>query len=475
MRHAPSAIRSFFLGRQTQSESEIRPSELTRVFDRPFRVIHSILKQASPKWITLAAMSVQVAALLVVAFPATPLSAQEQGGWAYEAGPVDLRVTRTDGKIKVAGFSAFQLPERFVWCGSPIREGDRYYLFYSAWESGPKIPRFENSWVLYSKIGVAVSDSPYGGFREVSLFLKGRKDQGDPAAWDAQMVHNPCIQRFGGTFYLYHGGSRDPGEPAPGAPGAKLSQRDRVRLNQKIGVVEFASIEALLAGSFTRRDQPILTPRTRVKPGEVVDPSPAGTVAWPDNLIVVNPAVVHRPSDRKYLLYFKGNFYDPSWRGVHGVAIGDTPTGPFSALDAFVFDVEDKQGRKVSAEDPFVWYHRKDALFYAVLKDFTGKLTSGTPGLALMQSADGIRWHPAPEPLFMKKELRLKDGSRLPVDRLERPQLLLNENDDPIVLFAACSIDNANPKQDGGTFNVQIPLEKVWRPASKPSKPEPKN
>jgi len=61
----------------------------------------------------------------------------------------------------------------------------------------------------------------------------------------------------------------------------------------------------------------------------------------------------------------------------------------------------------------------------------------------------------------MKKELILKDGTQIKVNRLERPQLLLDENDDPIVLFAACSIDNAYPKQDGGTFNVQIPLKKV--------------
>jgi hypothetical protein len=174
----------------------------------------------------------RVVILLLVALLATPLAARAQAGWVYEAGPVDLVVTRANGKITVEGFSVFQLPERFVWCGSPIRVGDQYHLFYSAWESGPTIPPFVNSWVIYSKIGVAVSDSPYGGFREVSLFLKGRKDQGDPSAWDAQMVHNPFIQRLGGTFFLYHGGSRDPGAGDPGSRGAKLSMRDRVRLNQ---------------------------------------------------------------------------------------------------------------------------------------------------------------------------------------------------------------------------------------------------
>ncbi|HKL34630.1 MAG TPA: hypothetical protein VJ919_18965, partial [Tangfeifania sp.] len=138
-----------------------------------------------------------------------------------------------------------------------------------------------------------------------------------------------------------------------------------------------------------------------------------------------------------------------------------TPAGPFSATDQFVFDVDDGTGEKVSAEDPFVWYHRKDSCFYAVVKDFTGKLTRSEPGLALLKSEEGLEWSPTDYPLFMKKELLLKDGTTLKVDRLERPQLLLDENDDPIVLYAACSIDPANNKQDGGTFNVQIPIEKV--------------
>jgi hypothetical protein len=90
-----------------------------------------------------------------------------------------------------------------------------------------------------------------------------------------------------------------------------------------------------------------------------------------------------------------------------------------------------------------------------------------------MRSADGIDWQPAPEPLFMRKELRLKDGTRLALARLERPQLLLDEDDDPMVLFAACSVDDADRKQDGGTFNVQVPIKRVRRAhsLSAPSRP----
>lgn len=389
----------------------------------------------------------------------------------YEAQPVDLKVIQDNGKIRVEGTSVFQLPGDFVWCGSPIRIKDQYFMFYSTWESGPSIPPFADSWVLFSKVGLAVSDSPYGGYRSLGLVLKGRKDQGDPTAWDAQMVHNPLIKYFNGKYYLYYCAGKDPGIQPKGSPGENVTKRNRVQQSQQIGVIEFNSVEDLLAGRFTRFDQPLVSPRTRVKSKAVVDPSPPGTIAGPDNLIAVNPAVEYRPADGKYLLFFKGNIYDPNWRGVHGVAVGDSPTGPFTTTDRFVFDVDDGKGHKVSAEDPYVWYHHKDKLFYAVIKDFTGKLTRGGPGLALMQSVDGMDWTLAPSPLFMKKELILKDGTRLKVARLERPQLLLDENDDPLALYAACSINDANPKRDGGTFNVQIPLKKIksgQEPGSKP-------
>ena len=61
----------------------------------------------------------------------------------------------------------------------------------------------------------------------------------------------------------------------------------------------------------------------------------------------------------------------------------------------------------------------------------------------------------------MKKELLLASGDTVKVDRLERPQLLLDENDDPQVLYSACSVDDLNKKYDGSSFNVQIPLKKV--------------
>ena len=324
-------------------------------------------------------------------------------------------------------------------------------------ESGKNHPPFGDAWVLGSKIGVAVSDSPYGNYQQIGFVYNKDGYRPDSSAWDAQTVSNTHIKRFNGKYYLYYCGSSDPGSDA--CIRGKLSRRDRIQQNQKLGVICFNTIQDLLEGRFTCNEQPLLTPRTRVKADNVLNPSPAGTPVRPDNLIMVNPSVVYQPFEKKYYLYFKGNVYDPTWRGVHGVAIADNPEGPFTVQDDYVFefDTGDNQ-QKLNAEDPFVWYHRKDRCFYAVFKDFTGAFTKGKPGLALMYSVDGLHWKLPEHSLFMDKAITLKDGTRVNVDRLERPQLLLDENDNPIALYAACAITPVNPKQDGSSFNIQIPV-----------------
>ena len=144
---------------------------------------------------------------------------------------------------------------------------------------------------------------------------------------------------------------------------------------------------------------------------------------------------------------------------MHGLALADRPEGPYQVLDGYVFEFETPNGEKLNAEDPYVWYHKRDERFYAVFKDFTGGFTKQKPGLALMYSEDGIDWKLPEESLFMKKEISLPSGESISVDRVERPQLFLDENDDPIVLYAACSISVLGMRKDGSSFNIQIPIE----------------
>lgn len=360
----------------------------------------------------------------------------------------------------LSGPSVLNDPDRFVW-GASVIEGDdhKYHMLYSTWECGDSIPKFTNSWVLHSKIAYAVSDYPDRDFKFQKIVLQGRGIEGDSIAWDAQMVHNPHVKKFNNKYYLYYGGGKDPGIQPQGSKGEQVDKRNRVQQNQCIGVIEFSSFDDLVKGNFIRFDTPLLAPRTRVKPDYIVNPSPEGTAPKPDNIIVVNPSVVQRPSDGKYLLYFKGNFYNPNWRGVHGVAIADAPTGPFIATDNFVFDTRNEDGTIASGEDPYVWYHKMHDKFYVVLKDFTGRITEGKPGLAILESEDGMTWTKPTNSFFLKKEVVLNSGDTIKVNNLERPQLFIDKNGNPQVLYAACSLGEVGNKTDGSTFNVHIPLK----------------
>lgn len=377
--------------------------------------------------------------------------------YVYQAAPVELSISGPEGLRIAKGRSALDIDGHFVWGGSAIRavEDGRYYLIFSAPETG--VYPFNKAWVLGSKMGLAVSDRPDGDFRHMGFFYNTDGFRSDTSSWDSQTCSNPHVHRFGDKYYLYYCGSADPGNDKVRSATDTLARRDRVQQQQKIGVLVFDSFEKLLAGDFERSDVPLLAPRTRVKPDNIVDPSPEGTVALPDNIITVNPAVVRRPSDGKYLLYFKGNVYDPHWRGVHGVALADSPTGPFVPLDRLVFTLPEAD-EKHSAEDPYVWYSATDERFYAVFKDFTGFFTKAGPCLAIMQSKDGIEWSLPKQSLFMKKELVLTSGDTIAVKRLERPQLLIDEAGIPQVLYAACAVDDVNPRTDGGSVNVQIAL-----------------
>lgn len=368
-------------------------------------------------------------------------------------------VVATEGNLELTGPQVLNDPERFVWGGSVVKGYDgKYHMLYSTWECGDSIPPFRDSWLLYSKIAYAVSEYPDRDFKHVGIVLKGRIYEGDSLSWDAQTVHNPHLKKFNNKYYLYYTGSRDPGKPPKDSPGFSLTKRNRIQQVQKVGAIEFESFEDLIEGNFDRPEEPLLSPRTRVKKDNVIKPSPEGTKALPDNMIVVNPSVVFRPSDGKYLLYFKGNLYDPHWRGVHGVAISDSPLGPFTPQDQFVFDVRLEDGKIASAEDPYVWYHSGHKRFYAIFKDFTGKITGGESGLAIMYSKDGIDWKKPRDPFFMRKEVILTNGDTISLHRMERPQILVDEEGNPLVLYAAASVVDINPRQDGKSFNIHVTL-----------------
>ena len=173
--------------------------------------------------------------------------------------PVDARVV---GDI-MEGPSVLNDENRFVWGGSVLKGDDgKYHMVYNTWEAGDSIPAFTDSWVLHSKLAYAVSDFPDKNFKFKKIILRGRLFEGDSLAWDAQMVTNPHLKKFKGSYYLYYVGSSDPGVQPVGSKGEKVNKRNRVQQSQKIGVIAFDSFDDLLSGNFKRPDQPLLAPRT---------------------------------------------------------------------------------------------------------------------------------------------------------------------------------------------------------------------
>lgn len=58
----------------------------------------------------------------------------------------------------------------------------------------------------------------------------------------------------------------------------------------------------------------------------------------------------------------------------------------------------------------------------------------------------------------MKKQVILNSGDTIKVSNLERPQLLIDKDGNPQVLYSACSLGSVGMKTDGSTFNVHIQL-----------------
>ena len=168
-----------------------------------------------------------------------------------------------------------------------------------------------------------------------------------------------------------------------------------------------------------------------------------------DSLITTNPTVTATP-DGRFLMVYKaaGPGAQRTGRVVHGVAFADSPLGPFQKCPDPVFTHTEAD---FPAEDPYVWH--QDDRYYAILKDMQGVFTKAGKSLALFESPDGIAWRLAEHPLASTLEIPWAGGDPEPVKRLERPQLYI-ENGRPAVLF--CAVTPVTPADH--SFNVHIPL-----------------
>jgi hypothetical protein len=312
----------------------------------------------------------------------------------------------------------FEQADYYVWGGSMIQgPKGKYHLFYSRW---PRAKGF-NAWVTHSEIAHAVADSPTGPYQHLDVALPVRSAE----MWDGLCTHNPTIHFFDGKYYLYYMGTT---EDEDSTEDAYWTHRN----NQRIGV----ALADHPNGPWKRFDRPLI--------------DVSANDEAPDALMTSNPSICQR-SDGTYLLVYKcvGKKKPLPFGGpvVHMVATSDSPTGPFNKRPDPVFTAE---GDSFPAEDPYIW--TQNGRFWAIVKDMRGSFTGHQKSLALFESGDGMNWNLSTHTLVTTAQINWQTQGLVKVDRLERPQLWL-DNGVPSILFCAV-------KDGDRTYNVHIPLRK---------------
>lgn len=300
-------------------------------------------------------------------------------------------------------------PNYNTWCCSPIRgEDGRIHVFYSRWPNEAD----HVGWLSVSEIAHAVADDPEGPYVTLGTVLAGRGD----GHWDAHTIHNPTVHKVGGKYAMFYIGNRYPDVES-----------------QRTGV----AIADSLDGPWERFNEPMI---------------PGGL--HPDDLdsaYACNPAMVQAP-DGRFFLYYAGmsltewnhdlklNGLEPGSADVGKkanrrtlLAIGENAAGPYLPHENNPVIDLGSFGDNAQCEDPYVWY--EDGTFHLIGRDMG--YFNHEYGL-YFNSKDGITWS---TPQIAYKEMHdYIDEEPNGLDRegrLERPQLLLDDNGQPTHLFGA--------------------------------------
>ncbi|MDN5214947.1 alpha-L-fucosidase [Fulvivirgaceae bacterium BMA12] len=319
-----------------------------------------------------------------------------------------------DKVSEISNDNIFKTEGYYNWGTSILKGKDgKYHLFYSRWKSEYKF----TGWLTHSEIAHATSRAPAGPWKFKETVLKGRGQE----HWDAITAHNPKIKYFEGKYYLYYISTNMGDKPITqeelietAQTGYKHPNWSILRPNQRTGVAVSNSIN----GPWKRMDQPLIEP------------------SGPITTLTVNPAI-DRGKDGKYYLIVKGD--KPNEKRFirnQAIAVSNSPLGPFKMQEKPVIDYTD-------TEDVSMWYDKGRDRFYGVFHahEFIGMVTS----------PNGIDWKKANEYVLMSKKVKMKDGTILKPDRMERP-FVYTENGKPAVLSLAV-------KKGEESYSIFVPLK----------------
>ena len=308
----------------------------------------------------------------------------------------------------------FKTEGYYNW-GASIHQDKRgiYHLFYSRWKKEYTF----TGWLTHSEVAHATSKSSAGPWKYKETVLQGR----GKGYWDAITAHNPKIKYFEGKYYLYYistnmgnQGISDKELLATAQTGYKHPNWQLLRPNQRTGVAVSTSIN----GPWKRMDKPLIEP------------------SGPITTLTVNPAI-DRSKDGKYYLVVKGDKPNTThFVRNQAIAVSDSPAGPFEMREKPVIDYMD-------TEDMSIWFDKTRERFYGVFHAHTF--------IGLVTSQDGINWKMANDHVLMLKSIKMKDGSVIEPDRLERPYVY-TENGKPVTLSLAV-------KKGEESYNIHIPFD----------------
>ena len=170
-----------------------------------------------------------------------------------------------------------------------------------------------------------------------------------------------------------------------------------------------------------------------------------------DAVMVSNPSVVKRPQGGYLMIYKAVAKKGAAPRYGPVVHLTATSDSPTGPFTKQNQPIFTAEGSEFPAEDPYVW-HQGDR-YFAIVKDMKGDFTKAGQSLALFESRDGFDWKLSAHPLVSRLEIPWAGRDPQHVSALERPQLWLRDGK-PEILFCAVAVD----KKRTETFNVALPL-----------------
>jgi hypothetical protein len=288
----------------------------------------------------------------------------------------------------------FKMDGYYLWDPSLIKVGEKYHLFCSRWPAATDMEGWKQSQVIRAE-----SDSLFGPYAFAEVVL-----QPEHHPWATQGVSNPKIIKLKEKYLLYH----------LGIPRWKTG---------------FALAENI-TGPWEILDNPSINAN-----------NPALTVEENGTIYVLGK---HKPKPHK----------DGMWDAyMHGFRASNYQA-EFIPLNDNVGDSLNLLPNNYELEDPTLWIAQ--GLYNVICNDWEGKASGINKAILHYVSKDGIEYQlVSSDPIWSHIDgIPFESGETIGLNRLERPQVFLNENNQVIALLVA-----ALPKS-GPSFIVIRPVDK---------------